>query len=193
MTNKFKNWTLIVLTLIVLTGIWLFGFYSYPVRHPCLQITSGTTFIHDTANHYIYAIWPWYYEKTDTIIAGAVPADVDTAAILQLYYSTFQYTRTLQDSNLFVTWQDNISQNKAMPVDRFMYELLKPQSVINNIDKSVTYSKYLYIGGSIPLPDAKYSDISLFYASRRSFFGLGYIPVVNGVRVSIGTRIAKFK
>lgn len=193
MVNKTLIWISSILFLIVLVAVWIFGFYSYPKVYPPPVFTSSHTVIYDTAKKYIYAIWPWYYEKTDTIIAGTVPPDVDSAAILEAHYATYQYTRTLQDSNLYVTWQDNISQNKAMPVEGFDYVWKKPQQVIQNVLNETNYSKYLYIAGSVNYPDAKYSDISLIFASRRTILGAGYIPFQKGLKVTFGTTIVKLK
>lgn len=206
MTNSFKTWLIIVLTGIVLTGIFFAGFFTFPKIHPPPVFTSSHTVVYDTASHHIYHIYPWYVDKLVSIkyrdqawIDSIKNANqLDSAGIK--FYATYQYNRKIadidsvtKDTSLVVTWTDAISQNKAMPVNGFDYRYIRPTYITNNIDNSVNYASYLYVAGSINYPDPKYSDMGLFWASRRTILGVGYIPFQKGVKVTLGTTLFKLK
>jgi hypothetical protein len=184
----------VVILIVLFIGIFFGGFFSYPKWHPCPacpEITRDTIFIYDTV---IYNIPIDHYKiKRDTVIkSDTVLQEVDTVAILQLYYSTFQYTRTFEDSILKAVLQDRVTQNKPAVIS-FDYTIKRPQQIIQNIDNSISWSKYLYAGGSIVLPDAKYSSVSLYYASGREIYGFGYIPFQKGIVLSGGFKIINIR
>ena len=201
MTNSFKIWLIIVLTLIVLTGVWFWGFYTFPKRHPPPVFTSSHTVVYDTAKKHIYHIWPWYSEKLVSVtykdqawIDSVMKAgQIDSTELSDRYYANYQYEREISDSTLTVTWLDNISQNKPQPVDGFDYRYIRPTYVTENIDNSVNYASYLYIGGSIPLYDAKMANLGVFVAFPRGLTGIGYTPYNKGVTLTGAFTLFKMK
>lgn len=192
-TKSKGGWIVPVLSLIILAGAFYWGYKTYPKRNPCPVIEHDTTYVYDTVTYTITNEKNHYIQKLDTIIkSDTILAEVDTAEILNLYFSTFQYTRTWQDTNLLVVLEDRVTQNKPI-ANSFDYTIKRPQTVIQNIDNSIIYSKYLYAGGSVVFPDAKYSSIGLFYASKRNVFGIGYIPFQKGVQLTGGFTLFKIK
>lgn len=192
MTSQTKNWIIAVLILIILLGVWIWGYSTYPHFNPIVEVHDTIIKI-DTIHHTIISEYPYYISKTDTIILrDTISAIVDTAAILQLYYAFHVYERSWNDSSLSVTVRDVVSENKYFDSD-FSYQILRPKEIINSTNISYSYSKYLYIGGSVYIPDAKYSNVGVFYASGKVIFGLGYILYQNGVNVTGAIKIGKFK
>jgi hypothetical protein len=122
---------------------------------------------------------------------------VDTAAILADYYSIHYYTRDWYDINqsdtlIHIRLEDAIMEN--MPIDNnFSYRWFKPQTIINNSVTNVSYSRYLYAGLSVPLNDYKFAAGSVYFASDRLLFGVGYVPYYKGVTVTGGLKLARFK
>jgi hypothetical protein len=191
-TTSFKNWTIFVLTLIVLTGIFFAGYFTYKGSHPCL-IRSDTTYVTDTVVRTIKLMEPFLIVKLDTVIlTKEIPAVVDTAAILQLYYSTYEYTRTFEDSTLKAVLWDRVTQNKPAVIS-FDYTIKRPQQIIQQVDNSVSYNSYVYIGGSIPLYEAKRANLGVFVASNRGLFGVAYIPAQNSFNVTGAFKIIKIR
>ena len=193
MTSKSNAWIVAVVVLILTAAIFYFGYAMRGVWNPAPVPIHDTIYKIDTIEHHIISEYPYYISETDTIIIrDTIPAIVDTAAILQLYYAFHVYERSWQDSSLKVTIRDVVSENKYFDSD-FDYKILRAQEIINNTTINHSYSRYLYIGGSITMPDAKYSSVGVFYASGKALFGLGYIPFEKGVSVSGAIKIGKFK
>ena len=208
MTSRFKNWLLGILVLIFLIGIFFAGFFTFPKYHPPPVFTSSHTVVYDTASKHIYHIYPWYIEKLVSVaykdqawIDSIMKANqIDSTSLSDRYYATYQYNRMVldfdpvtKDTTLVLKWTDAISQNKAMPVDGFDYKYIRPTYVTNNVDNSVNYAKYLYIGGSIPLYDAKMANLGLFVAFPRGLYGVTYVPATNSINLTGAIRIIKFK
>ncbi len=163
----------------------------------CPQITSNTVYVHDTVFHTITNQFPYYVYKVDTVIYDhLIPADVDTAEILRNFFATYKYERywTARDTlEVFLT--DYISQNKPIH-NIFKYKWLLPTTITNTtVDNSVTYSSYLYIGGSVPISigNFKYSSIDLTLALPKWYVGVGYLPGVNTFAIKGGVKIFQFK
>jgi hypothetical protein len=189
-----NNWVVAIVVLILVAATFYFGYTMRGVWNPAPNI-SDTVIVHhyDTITHHIISEVPYYISKTDTIIVrDTLPAKVDTAFILQNYYSWHHYTRVWQDSLLKVTLADVISENKIYDSD-FNYQILKAQTVINQVNNSYFYNKSLYLGGSIVLPDAKWSSMAVFFASKRSLLGIGYIPYQKGMSLTGAFKLVSFK
>ena len=193
MTSKSNDWIVAVVILILTAAIFYFGYAMRGVWNPAPVPIHDTIYKVDTIEHHIISEYPYYISKTDTVILrDTIPAIVDTTAILRNYYAWHYYTRTWQDSLLSVSLTDVISENKVFDSD-FSYQILRPQEIINNTTVNYSYSRYLYIGGSITVPDAKWSSLAVFFGSNKLLYGIGYIPYHKGVSGTIALKVAKFK
>lgn len=206
MTNRFKFWLITVLTLIVLTGIYFAGWFTYRNTHPPPVFTSSHTVVYDTASKHIYHIYPWYTEKLvsktyrDKAWIDSIKNanQLDSAGIN--FYATYQYNRMIadidsvtKDTSLIVKWSDAISQNKAMPVNGFDYKYIRPTYITENIDKSVNYNKYLLFGISTPFKDMSYGMAELTVVAPKWYVGAGYMPKMQSVTVKAGITLFKIK
>jgi len=188
-----KNWIIAGLILCVLTGVWFWGYYTCKNRNPLPEAISDTVYIHDTIKHTITDRVPYYITRLDSvIIRDTVFREIDTAAILEDYFAVHYYLRTWQDSLIKVSIEDAVTENNFIS-NNFTYQFLRPQTLINNVTNITNFNKYLYIGGSVTLPDAKYSNVGVYGAFSRSFFGLSYMPYQKGVMFTGGFRIVKMK
>ena len=184
--------------IIVLAASFFGGWKAHQKFKPCPVIESDTVYVYDTVYHEIPDSFPVYIIKKDTVIVNHnIPADVDTAAILVDYYSIHYYTRDWYDINqsdtlIHIRLEDAIMEN--MPIDNnFSYRYYKPTQVINNVVNNVSYSSYLYGTLILPVPDTKFASLGLSYASGRGLIGIGYMPFSEGVTVTGGFKIARFK
>jgi len=188
-----NTWITAIVVLILFAAIFYFGYVMRGVWNPLSVPIHDTIIKVDTITHHITSHYPYYIIKTDTIIIrDTLPAIIDTAAILRNYYAWHNYTRTWQDSLLSVSLTDVISENKVFDSD-FSYKILRPQEIVNNTNISYTYTKYLYIGGNITIPDAKWSSLAVFFGSNKLLYGIGYIPYQKGVSGTIAFKVASFK
>lgn len=187
-----KNIVIGVLSLLILLATFVFGYYRYPVWHPCPEPVTNTVTIVDTIIHHVPDSIPYTVVRVDSVIYhDTVFKDVDTSRILSDYFALYYYTRVFKDSLLTVTLKDVVSENKFKGSE-FMYQILRPQQIVNNVYNNTFYSKYLYLGGTATFPDSKYSSVGGFYASQRIIFGAGYIPYQKGFNVTFGFKLARF-
>jgi hypothetical protein len=197
---KTINYILIGVTCFILMATFIGGCQYGKSRIKC-NTTTDTTYIHDTTDHYIYAIWPWYTQSEDSIIYQLVPADVDTAAILKDHFAKHIFTRNWwgvegKDSLLHVNVIDTISKNTPIG-NVFTYKILRPQTIVNNItDNSITYNKYIYGGVNIPIYPFKninYTALELFYAFPKGYTGLMWQPEIKTFSAKLGVKFLQFK
>jgi len=196
-----KNAVLLLgsLAIFVMFVCFVSGCNYHKNRHPCPEpnIVTNTIILHDSSwyhiidslNHIVDSLKnkpqpePVIVYKPGEKIP--VPADIDTAAILAKYYTTFRYywqfpEKFTPDDSIRIKLNTTISQNKPLVYD-LSYQWLKPQTIINTtVDNSVKYNSYLYFGLDIFCPNMEYSEIALFYASRKSLLGIGYAPLSKG-------------
>jgi len=193
MTSKSNAWIVAIVVLLLFAAIFYFGYVMHGVWNPAPVPIHDTIYKIDTIEHHIISEYPYYISKTDTlIIRDTIPAIVDTAAILQLYYAFHVYERSWQDSSLKVTIRDVVSENKYFDSD-FDYKILRAQEIINNTIVNYSYSKYIYAGLSIPAMNPEYASINAYGAFRRGLVGIGYIPYKNGLQLTAAIRLASFK
>jgi len=193
MTSKSNAWIVAVVVLILTAAIFYFGYAMRGVWNPAPVPIHDTIYKVDTITKHIPSYYPYYITKTDTVILrDTIPAIVDTAAILQLYYAFHVYERSWQDSSLKVTIRDVVSENKYFDSD-FDYKILRAQEIINNTTVNYSYSKYLYAGLSIPAMNPEYTSINAYGAFRRGLVGIGYIPYKNGLQLTAAIHLASFK
>ena len=190
---KTKDYIVIGLVVLALLGVGYFGFTLYPKFNPCPEQYIDTLYIYDTVEHHIIDTVPYYIVNTDTVIyRDTVFKNVDTAVILKDYFALHTYVRLWWDSTLKVTLLDTISQNKPAG-NTFVYKLLKPQVVNNNVTNVYNYSKYLTVGLSTILKDLTYTGVEVDYVTSQWYGGVGYNMGMKGITVRAGGTIKKFK
>ena len=194
--SKYNKWIWFILAFLCVLSLSFIKGCSYGRKtKKCPEITTSIIIKHDTVTRTITDRFPYYVYKIDTVIYDhLIPADVDTTEILRNYFATYKYQRywTAKDTlEVFLT--DYISQNK--PIDNvFRYKWLLPQTITNTVvDNSVHYSSYLYIGGSVPINNFKYSSIDLTLALPKWYVGAGYLPGVNAFSLKGGIKLVQFK
>jgi hypothetical protein len=188
----------------ILGGIFLFcmvacfvsGCRYHKFRYPCPEpiINTNTVIIHDTIIHEITDSFPYYVQKTDSIVyRDTVLLKVDTALILKDYFALHYYTRNWQDSLLQVDLKDVISENKFIEND-FRYKILRPLTIINTtIDQSIHYSKYVYLGIDVPIKDLQYAEFNVLGAFKGFYIGTGYIPQLKSLSFKGGVTLFKWQ
>lgn len=67
-----------------------------------------------------------------------VPQNVDTAKILQAYFSHHPYSRTFKNDTIEATIVDTISQNKFVSIPKFTYKWLPPIKTVESTTVTVT-------------------------------------------------------
>jgi hypothetical protein len=198
MTNSTKTWVIIILSLVILAGVFFFGYSMFPKWNPCPPTQTDTTYVHDTIIHHIPDTIPYYIVHTDSIIykdqkwvdSVLLANKVDTTEILKRYYAQYYYDREWKDSLIAVQIHDVVSENKFMN-NAFTYKLLQPQTIVQNIDNSKTYANYLQGGLDIPFQNIKYINLGVQYINPKFYVGLGYGPTI-GIVVKGGFTILKF-
>jgi hypothetical protein len=192
-TGRDKNIIILVLSVIILVGFFFFGYSMYPRWNPKPVVVTNTIIKVDTFEYTIRDTIPWYVVRKDTIfLRDTIPKIIDTAAILNKYYAFHNYYRVWEDSLLRVELNDVISENKSVD-NLFRYKILMAQTVINKTEISYSYSRYLYVGLTVPVMDARYAEFKILYAFPKGFAGVGYNPHIRSPTLSGGIRIAKFK
>ena len=161
-----------------------------------------TVVVFDTVEHHIIDHFPYYITNTDSvIIRDTVIQSVDTAAILKDYFAIHYYTRVWEDTLVKVTIEDAISENRSIS-SNFKYNLLKPQTIINNsVDNSVTYNKYAYFGVFMPVFPFKVNEISninyvgleALMAYPKGYSRVSWQPYTKTFIFGTGVTIMKFK
>ncbi len=188
--SKYLIGTAIILCLLI--GVFFGGYKYYPLRHPPPAPTIDTIMVYDTVTHLIRDTVPYYIVRRDSIVKWRETlAKIDTAAILADYFAIHYFTRYWEDSLLFAQSDDAVSENKFVD-NYFTYKIKRPQQIISN-DYSVNYSKYLYGAVGLSTMGTKYTDISVYFASKQLLLGAGYEPFAKNLRASVGFKIAKFK
>lgn len=190
---------------IVLTSILGFigGYRTYPHINPCPTITSDTIFVRDTVWYNIHDTITNTIVERDTIsVPVEIPSEVDTAAILKDYLSVYRYLWEKQDSNISLKLYTTITKNKPINYD-LSYKWLKPQQVIvNNIDNTITYNRYLYVGATLPVYSFKDSvsiatinhiGLDAIYAFPKGYIGAEWKPYYNIISAKVGFKLFTFK
>ena len=192
MTSKDKNIIISILIGIVIVFSFIVGYNTFPKWNEVTPI-HDTIWNIDTIEHHIVDTFPFFIVKRDTVVyRDTVPAEIDTSEIIKEYLSVRYYEREWRDTNIIVTINDAISENRLID-QSLKYEILRPQFITHSVVNSYSYSRYLYFGGSITLPDAKYSNVGVYGAFSRAIFGVSYMPYQKGVMLTGGYRILKMK
>lgn len=193
MTGKEKNIIIIVLSAIILAGVWFWGYYTYPRTHPPPVTVSDTVTVVDTVQHHIIDKIPYYIVKTDSVVLrDTIFMYVDTAVILRDYFAIHYYDRQWKDSLISVTLRDEITENKPF-YSSFSYQIFRPQTVVNNTTSITSYAKYLYLGTAVNLSDINSVKFGVYGALPKSMFGIAYSPYMKSISVTAAFKIVKFK
>jgi len=198
------------LALFVMVACFVSGCNYHKHRHLCPEITTNTVIIHDTAWHRVVDSLNHIVDslknqpQPDPVIVYLpgepvpIPADIDTAAILARYYTTYRYywqypEKFTPGDSIRIKLNTTISQNKPLVYD-LSYQWLKPQTITNNsVDNSVHYNKYLYVGMDLPFYKMENAEITALLAFRRGQIGFGYAPISKTGSFKIGLPLLKFQ
>ena len=180
----------------LLLGIGVLGGWSlHKSFRPCPIITTDTVTIYDTTTYTIYD--SILVHKVDTIwVPGdtvVIPADIDTATIIKNYFSIIDYTWSKQDTNIRFDLTTRVTQNRPIKYE-FSYNLLKPVvTVINEIDNSQIYNRYVYFGLDVPIKNIRYLELEATYNWEKGYLGIGYTPELKSINAKAGVPLIKFK
>lgn len=203
--------------LAVLLGVGGFcGWSLHKTLHPCPTITTDTISIPDTnwyhlkdsliaSNKQLKKSLAYWKAHRDTITLPGdsipYPVEVDTSAILKDYFAAYKYGWSKEDSNIIVKDTIHVTQNIPYWHD-LTYKFKKPfTTIINNVDNSITYNKYIQFGLSMPV--YSYSDstkvnlqnltLEATYVFPKGYIGAGWQPNTQSVMARAGVTLFKFK
>jgi len=199
--NSLKTAFTSILIIGLLVGSFYLGYRVYPsYKNPIAQVVEiDTIFLQDTTKYTIPDKTPEYIIIRDSVkyrdqawMDSVIKANrVDTAAILEDYYGLHYYSRTWEDSLLKVSVDDAIAENRPIH-NSFKYQILRPQSIIQNNVIEYSYSKYIYAGLNLPVSSPKYISLDIIAAFPRGYFGTGYSPGLNTLSIKGGIKIIDF-
>ena len=191
MNLKFKIASGAILIALILI-FWL-GWHFGKTRVRCPQITNDTIFIHDT-NWVVINDTTYYPLKPDTIIdVDTFLIDVDTNAILKKFFNQYGYEWEQKDSNIVINGYTSISQNTILKND-IKYKWLQPTTtVVNNLDNSIHYNKYLYAGLGVPFKNFNYINLELTYAFPKGYISGYWVPELKSFGAKAGVTLFKFE
>lgn len=190
---KPKDYLTLIAFILILSASFLGGYKWHAYRVKCPTVESDTVWIRDTVIHTIPNDVHHYHDSLITVIHyDTIPRDVDTAKILAAYFNVNEYSRTWKDTLLKVELTDWISQNKVFDT-RFTYQILRPQTIINNTVNEIRYTKYIYLGADVPLKDIKYFNMDLIFAAPGWYAGAGYNIKLKSASLKAGVRLFKFE
>lgn len=215
---KLKHYLIIgAVVLLFGLGFWA-GWRSHSVLRPCPVITTDTILVTDTSWHTVKDsldnvidslesnVDYWQHHRDTIKLPGdtiPMPAVIDTVAILKDYYAIYKYGWEKEDSNVLV--KDSVIITRNTPIwNSLSYKLKKPQQIIiNNIDNSITYQKYIQAGLYIPVYNANADTnrfdnlnntvVELTYTFPRGYLGVGWQPMSNIFGIRAGTTVFKFR
>jgi len=86
-----------------------------------------------------------------------------------------------------------VSENKIYP-QKFDYKIKRPQTIIvNTVDNSSHYNRYITVGLGMPLNDPNYFSIEGTFQTEKYYAGASYIPELKSFGIRAGIPIVKFK
>lgn len=122
---------------------------------------------------------PIKYEVPGPTIFIPVPADVDTAKILALYFARFPFARVFENDTVTITLRDTISKNSFFSSGKATYKWHKPIRTVESTTLTVEAPKKMQVlaGGHVNFNQNVFlnwgPDIYL-QTKRGQMFGLGY-------------------
>jgi len=166
------------LLIVILVGIIIFQ-RACPGGHksPCPPADTVTTvsYVYDTLWHTPEKL---IIRPPVVIVEKEVPADVDTAAILQRFFNSYHYTEVWEDSNQQITILDSVSQNQITWRD-VKYLWNKPLTVItkNIITPPAEQRAKVFLGGKIGGTKQELTAITpeiMFLSKKDHAYSIGY-------------------
>ena len=171
---------------------FLGGYKYYQYSNPIIP-SSDTLYIYDTTTYYVDV--DHYHYDIDTIFypdSIIIPIDIDTLEILKDYFALYKYNRVWEDSLIYVSFYDIISQNRILQSSLLEYKILRPQTIITNTTTINNYASYFNISLT--------SDFTLEYPHLKATlitpslsYGLGYMPKQKALTLSVGYNLFKLK
>ncbi len=104
---------------------------------PAAQTITKETVINNYYDSGVKVVPQTSYIKGDPI-PYPVPADVDTAKILQLYFNHYPFARTFKNDTIEASIVDTISQNKFVSIPKFTYKWLPPIKTVESTTVTIT-------------------------------------------------------
>lgn len=189
------------LLLFLLTVGFIGGWNAYKTFKPCPTITVDTVKVEDPYWHHIadsLAGLPpkekikWLPQDTLFIPGDTMFKDVDTLAILRDYYSVYQYEWNKNNDTLNINLLTTVTKNQPISY-KLNYKFNIPFTTVeNNIDNSVTYGKYIYLGIDVPIKNFNYIEVEALYAFPKGYIGVGYEPEIKSFSAKAGITLFKF-
>lgn len=179
-----RDWFIYSLVNLALMAAICFAAFKFCQPQAINTIEKSTTIIYDSTKKIIEPKGP---ATISTLSFYPVPAAVDTAAILRIFFTVFTHYQQYQDSNIRAEILDTISQNKILG-RKFNYQLLRPIKTIES--STVTLNPKGWYGGIfMPISGGRLGiGPKLSYLTERQLlFDAGY-DLVNRQFV-IGTQI----
>lgn len=156
---------------------------------PTHTIEKSTVVIYDSTKKTIQVAAAPSLVYTQTV---NVPANVDTAAILQMYFAVNTFTQQIQDSSLRAFIGDTVSQNKIKGRS-FSYQLLKPIKTIESTTITLQPEKkrQVFIGGFVDYtaPKFDFGPKLSFKTKKDVLIGYEYGSLNQGHRISLQTAL----
>lgn len=181
----------ILIVIIFLFAVFVGGCRYGRTRVKCPVTTTDTIYKYDTITHAIHDVVTQVVRDT-IYFPDTIPSIVDTLAILKDYYAIYTYDWPKQDSNINLSLQTTITQNRPVKYD-FSYKLLRPQTVVNNVTTiNNPYYNRLYLGATVPLKSG-YPGIDITMVTQKYYGGMEYQPKEKIFSVKAGISIIKFK
>lgn len=177
--KEFIKLILVSVVLGVTIGLMLlFWFHKNQnsTRHYDL-IKSDTIFIKDT-NTYTGLVHNNYSNTYPVkVIERAVPANIDSLAIVKAYYRRFVYARNFDDTLL--TWRmiDTVSENRFSPFSKMSYKLKRPiTTIVNNYATPKRFNVYAGFRVAHQANTFEFTPVVGIKTKTQWQFDLGYNP-----------------
>lgn len=148
-------------------------------------IKGDTAYIPKIVNHYLPGKAPKTFEKWDTLYLEQIQAGIDTAAILEKYFSYNTYSDTLRNPYGYILVDDTIQGNTIL--GRGVKTDLKVPEVTKTITKTILdkrvqlYAAFGLLGNSKDLVSGGEFELLLKTKNDR-MVGVGYETIFNGDR-----------
>ena len=166
-----KTLIIVVLVVVILLLRWC---SSSPIPEP--EVITTTEIKWDTITkeitHYIPEWNDRFISVRDTVWIES-HRDIDTAAILEDYFSSYYYSDVISDDSVTITINDTISENKIKSRN-IKYDILYPTITITN--ETFINKRDFYVGIGVGGTTDNFNYIGaegLFKSKRRTAIGLG--------------------
>ena len=188
MNNSYHKYYLLIIA-VLLVIIVLLRECTVPSTVTDYKTTTITTIKYDTITDSITSYVPKYYTKiilkTDTVYK-----DIDTAAILTDYFSTYVYSDTVKKDSLTIIINDSVSENKIQ-FRNIQYTMLYRTILTETTVEKILNNREFYVGVGLIGNANNFSYIGpevLLRTTKRQAYGLG-IGVNNNFEPTVGVKM----